>query len=334
LLDAMATSEGGSAHRSEHAPFVRDDQYGVMGHAKQGLGERIRLGLASLVLFPSRLFTSVVLLLAFYSVCVVFPVSSNVNRVALSLLARAILLVIGFVNIRVHTKGKCHLWKSVDSPAAGVVSNHVGWADILILCWLFSPSFIARKATTQTPIVGRVSRAMECLYVERAQEREKASRSGAAATAKPSRKGGLAEQLQDRMKRSSGEKGGRPVVIFAEGTTTNGDFILPFKSGAFLAGVPLTLVIISYDYKRVSPAWESVSGFRHLLLMLCEPVHRASVTIMEFEPRQNESPQSAAARARQMMVDEAALTPSSATFQDKLNYHNILRQGESHSKTQ
>jgi hypothetical protein len=32
-----------------------------------------------------------------------------------------------------------------------------------------------------------------------------------------------------------------------QGTTTNGRFLLPFKTGAFLAGVPLQPVIIKYD---------------------------------------------------------------------------------------
>jgi lysophosphatidylcholine acyltransferase/lyso-PAF acetyltransferase len=46
----------------------------------------------------------------------------------------------------------------------------------------------------------------------------------------------------------------------AEGTTTNGDFLLPFKTGAFLARVPVLPVILRYPYKRFSPAWDSIAG--------------------------------------------------------------------------
>ncbi len=31
-----------------------------------------------------------------------------------------------------------------------------------------------------------------------------------------------------------------------QGTTTNGDFLLPFKTGAFLAGAPVQPVILKY----------------------------------------------------------------------------------------
>ena len=45
-----------------------------------------------------------------------------------------------------------------------------------------------------------------------------------------------------------------------EGTTTNGNYILPFKTGAFLAGTPVQPVILKYPYTRFSPAWDTISG--------------------------------------------------------------------------
>lgn len=45
-----------------------------------------------------------------------------------------------------------------------------------------------------------------------------------------------------------------------EGTTTNGGFLLPFKTGAFLSKAPVLPVILKYPYQRFSPAWESISG--------------------------------------------------------------------------
>lgn len=44
--------------------------------------------------------------------------------------------------------------------------------------------------------------------------------------------------------------GARPILLFPEGTTTNGDFLLPFKTGAFLAGLPLRPVVIKYGKAR------------------------------------------------------------------------------------
>ena len=54
-----------------------------------------------------------------------------------------------------------------------------------------------------------------------------------------------------------------------EGTTTNGNYILPFKTGAFLAGTPIQPVILRYPYIHFSPAWETISGASnsHVLLL-------------------------------------------------------------------
>jgi len=54
-------------------------------------------------------------------------------------------------------------------------------------------------------------------------------------------------------------------LFVAQGTTTNGDFLLPFKTGAFLAGVPLRPVILKYDTVRVSTFTASVAGYSFCL---------------------------------------------------------------------
>jgi lysophosphatidylcholine acyltransferase/lyso-PAF acetyltransferase len=57
-----------------------------------------------------------------------------------------------------------------------------------------------------------------------------------------------------------------PLLLFPEGTTTNGAFLLPFKTGAFLTGHPVQPVLLRYRWRRFSPAWETVSAPRHFLL--------------------------------------------------------------------
>lgn len=50
------------------------------------------------------------------------------------------------------------------------------------------------------------------------------------------------------------------IFNLAEGTTTNGDYLLPFRTGAFLARVPVQPVILRYPYTMFSPAWDSMDG--------------------------------------------------------------------------
>jgi lysophosphatidylcholine acyltransferase/lyso-PAF acetyltransferase len=50
------------------------------------------------------------------------------------------------------------------------------------------------------------------------------------------------------------------AIEFAEGTTTNGSYILPFKTGAFLARTPVQPMLLKYPFKRFSPAWDTIGG--------------------------------------------------------------------------
>lgn len=147
---------------------------------------------------------------------------------------------------------------------------------------------------------------MQCIFVDRSKRANKTSDHSNAVT------NGVALEVKARMvKIDSGEVPGcRPMLLFPEGTTTNGNFLLPFKTGAFLAGVPLQPVILRYDVHSISPAWESISAARHIFLMLANPIH--SVTCYELpvyvpSPEEQANPRLYADHLRQSMVGEVLL---------------------------
>jgi len=70
-----------------------------------------------------------------------------------------------------------------------------------------------------------------------------------------------------------------------QGTTSNGKCLMPFKTGAFLAGLPVQPVIIKYGKSPISPAWESISAIRHLLLMLTQPFHSVTCYMVRARAR-------------------------------------------------
>lgn len=81
---------------------------------------------------------------------------------------------------------------------------------------------------------------MGCLYVDR----EASGRGGAT--------GRVSDAVVQRMRdMAAGRRPhGRPLLLFPEGTTSNGHFLLPFKTGAFLAGLPLRPVVMRYSEVR------------------------------------------------------------------------------------
>ena len=60
-------------------------------------------------------------------------------------------------------------------------------------------------------------------------------------------------------------------IVRDKGTTTNGRYMLKFKRGAFLAGLPVQPVVLIYSSHWISPAWETITGPRHVRLLLSIP---------------------------------------------------------------
>jgi 1-acyl-sn-glycerol-3-phosphate acyltransferase len=104
------------------------------------------------------------------------------------------------------------------APAEGrpllIVSNHVSWTDIMVLGSVADVHFIAKSEVAGWPVMGRLSKLQGTVFVER-QSRRKA---GAQA-------GEIAVRLAD----------GAPLVLFPEGTTSDGTLPLAFKSTLFAA---------------------------------------------------------------------------------------------------
>ena len=95
-----------------------------------------------------------------------------------------------------------------------VVSNHVSWTDIIALASLYPLTFLAKSEVANWPVLGLLARLQGTLFVRR-ETRADVGRVNAA----------LAGALRE----------GRDVVLFAEGTSSNGTQLLPFHSAHFAA---------------------------------------------------------------------------------------------------
>jgi lyso-ornithine lipid O-acyltransferase len=90
-----------------------------------------------------------------------------------------------------------------------IVSNHCSWLDIVVLSSLFPVSFIAKSEVGTWPVVRTLARLQRSIFVER-ERRAKTAAVNAA----------IAERIG----------AGDAMVLFAEGTTSDGLRILPFRS--------------------------------------------------------------------------------------------------------
>jgi 1-acyl-sn-glycerol-3-phosphate acyltransferase len=93
-----------------------------------------------------------------------------------------------------------------------VASNHVSWTDIMVAAAAAPVNFIAKSEIADWPVGGTFARLQRSVFVDRERRRS----SGAQA-------GEIAERLAS----------GDAIVLFAEGTTSDGNLLLPFKTTLF-----------------------------------------------------------------------------------------------------
>lgn len=69
------------------------------------------------------------------------------------------------------------------------------------------------------------------------------------------------------------------AVLLLQGTTTNGNYLLPFRTGAFVAGLPVQPVLLQYPQHTGNPAlsWETVRALRHIHLTMSSFLHSAHI---------------------------------------------------------
>jgi lyso-ornithine lipid O-acyltransferase len=93
-----------------------------------------------------------------------------------------------------------------------IASNHISWTDIEVMASLFDMTFIAKSDIDAWPGVRRLFRLQRPIYVERTRRRKTGEQAG---------------EIAERM------AGDQPIVLFPEGTTGDGNMILPFKTSLF-----------------------------------------------------------------------------------------------------
>ena len=114
--------------------------------------------------------------------------------------------------IRLHIEGAV----AKDKPVL-LVSNHTSWLDITVLSAVAPVSFVAKKEVARWPFVSWLAKLQRSVFVDR------------------ERRSAVGETTNEIMARLAT---GDTVVLFAEGTSSDGNRVLPFKTSLFAAAKP------------------------------------------------------------------------------------------------
>ncbi|NVK35950.1 MAG: 1-acyl-sn-glycerol-3-phosphate acyltransferase [Rhodobacteraceae bacterium] len=150
-------------------------------------------------------------------------------------------IAIRMLDLRIHQVGS----PATDRPLL-ITANHASWVDITAIGSLMPLSFIAKSEVGGWPIFGLLARLQRTVFVNRTRRTET---------------GKATNEIAERMRE------GDAMVLFAEGTSSDGNMVLPFRSALLGAATkaqgedtkvwvqPLTIVYHSLHGMPMGRVW-------------------------------------------------------------------------------
>ncbi len=197
------------------------------------------------------------------------------------------------LNVQVEIEGRS--FRDLPQPCL-ILANHLSYLDVLILAAAVPSVFVTSVELEESLFLGRISKLAGSLFVER-RRRTQVRRQVEA----------LARILRE----------GFRVVLFPEGTSSDGETLLSFKSGlieatrlAHCAVVPVRLRYKRLDGAVVTPAnrdrifyYGEMGFFRHLWGLLAAREISVSVSVLEpLLPHHGHSRKELSGRARSQIA--------------------------------
>ncbi len=129
-----------------------------------------------------------------------------------------------------------------DPPLHGlVVANHLSYLDVVVLAAVTPCFFVAKVEIGRWPFFGKAARSGGTIFIDRSSPKSAQT---------------VAEQMKERLELSIPA----PLVLFPEGTSTDGSEVLRFHSRLFdpatSLGVPITTAAIRYAIHDGTPERE------------------------------------------------------------------------------
>lgn len=164
------------------------------------------------------------------------------------------------------------------APPFFLVSNHLGYLDIVLLGAACRTVFVAKADVERWPVVGALCRAGDTVFIDRERKRD-------------------IPRVLARLREVFA--GGRGVAVFPEGTTSGGETVTRFKPSllqtAAEGGIPVSYAALSYATPPGSPPareavcwWGDMEFSPHLWSLLALPGIEARIAFGEERIREDD----------------------------------------------
>jgi 1-acyl-sn-glycerol-3-phosphate acyltransferase len=132
-------------------------------------------------------------------------------------------LVCRILGVRIRTVGR-----RADEQPLLIVANHTSWLDICVITAVAPVVFVAKREVSAWPIFGLLARLQRSVFVDRTRRHKTRDVNSE-----------IARRLAD----------GDPVLLFGEGTSSDGNRVLPFRTA--LIGSARDAVAVAEHAERV-----------------------------------------------------------------------------------
>ena len=147
-----------------------------------------------------------------------------------------------------------------------ILSNHIGFFDVVTCMRLFAPGFIAKSPVKNFWFVGPISQGLNCLFVDRTNKENKKQ---------------IFDELLDRQTSFYEGKLLSPMVNFPEGTCSCCRNILRFKKGPFYSLLPVKPMILKINQNSSFHLSVGASNVvLHYVKNLCHFINTIDYTIL------------------------------------------------------
>ncbi|XP_068141291.1 lysophosphatidylcholine acyltransferase [Drosophila tropicalis] len=209
----------------------------------------------------------------------------------------------------VYTAGSFHYINMKGTPATSreapilVVAPHSSYVDSILVVASHPPSIVAKRETSDIPLLGRIINYAQPIYVQREDPNSRQN------------------TIRDIVERARSTDDWPQVVIFAEGTCTNRTALIKFKPGAFYPGVPVQPVLLRYPNKfdTFTWTWDGPGVLRLLWLTMTQFYNRCEIEYLPvYTPSAAEKADANlyAQNVREVMAKALGVPTSDYSFED------------------
>ena len=280
---------------------------------------RLVEGLVGVTLFPLRLVvlgTTVLMTIIFVipllklsNACKCGPCVRKLCLLPLRLVCRIVLWCFGYWWISFKRR------EGYAKNPRILLANHTALIDAIYMTYAFAPMPVAKAGVRKIPIAGVIAESLQAIFVDR---KSKTSREDTLLTIK---------------KRTAPDSGFPPMMIYPEGTTTNGKVLVQFKKGAFAPGMPVQPIVLRYRSTFLNPAAVGdMSGLAgSFIRQMLQPYMSLSVTLLpSVTPSVEEqaNPREYAKRVRALFATEMNVPVTEHSYEDVYLSMEIQKLGE------